>query len=54
LIGGRREEENRRRRKKDIKRKKEELTPGKSETNRYSPRSWTWYWKLDSPNLESM
>jgi hypothetical protein len=32
----------------------EELTLGKPKTNRYSPRSRTWNWKPNSPNLESM
>jgi hypothetical protein len=34
--------------------KRKELTQGKSKTNRYSPRSRTWYWKFNGPNLESM
>jgi hypothetical protein len=34
--------------------RRKELTLGESKTNRYSPRSRTWNWKLDSPNFESM
>jgi hypothetical protein len=47
-------DERRRRNKEEGRRRRKELTPGKPKTNRYSPRSRTWYWKPNSPNPESM